>query len=460
MLLRLKRGTTTIILSGDGGVILGCTYTPRTPDVDEQEVRTILRSGGEITAMARRNVTESASVVLAGPASAILNMVRQLEALLPVESVDRRGKSVYVEYRAEGTGDVYRSEVLAGRVEWPDRPLDPWLASGVAEVLVIWTRRYYWEDTTLRDVPLSNGNGSGVTTGLTIYNHNDGGAGHDNFVDIDGADVTGVIPAPARILLANTSGVDYSLRNIYIGHNVQSAPGTFNAILEGEASTAGGTTVADSGSSNGSYRSLTWSGPLNNIFGFQWPLGSTRLAQARGHYFRVLARLAGLSGTVFARLSLRYPADLPLTAIAESMAEIQLRSGALLQDLGVIQIPPFNLSQPVDLALVVILRSPGSGSLLLDFVQLTALDSWRHLYQLGYLTEATDTVVDDGIENVAYVQEADGDQVPIYASYGQPIHLWPGRDQRLTFLWDEANNMNITRTFAVQVQYRPRRLTV
>lgn len=462
MLLQLRRGPTVVTLSGDGATIAGCTYVPRAPDIDEQQVRSILRSGGELSSLARRNVTESASVILSGSASEILAQARAVETLFPVEEAQRRTAStpVYVEFCIQDSGPLYRAEILVGRVEWPNRPVGPHLAGGAAELLVSWTRRYFWEDTTLHTVPLSNGNGTDVTTGLTIWNHNDGHAGHDNFVAVAGAHVQGVIPAPARVELLNNTDADYALRNIYIGHNVQATPGALDAVIEGETSTAFGATVSDGASSGGSFRRASWGGAQDHTsLLFDWTLSRTLLGHTQGNAFRLLARFANApSGPVYAKVSLRYPAHTPITVLQET-GEVLL--GGRLADLGILRLPPIAPSaNSVALALVLTVRSAGSGALDVDFIQLTALDSWRHVQQLGYVLEADDRVIDDGGEAVTYGEEPGGDHVPIYAGYGQPVHLWPGADQRLSVLWDEEGGMNIARTFAMALRYRPRRLTL
>lgn len=462
MLVRLRRGSKLLTLSGDGATIAGCTYIPGSPNIDEQQVRSILRSGGDITALARRNVTESVSLILTGSASAILAQVREIETIFPIEEPERRASAdrIYIEFRIQDTGDIYRSEILVGRVEWPSgTPIGPRLSAGAVEIVVLWTRRYFWEDTVLRTVPLSNANGSNVTTGLTVWNHDDGGTGHDNFANIAAANVEGVIPAPAYIDLKNNTETSYGLRNIYIGHNVQSTPSSFPAMIEGESSVAG-TSVSDSNSSNGSFRRASWVGAQNhNSFFFQWTLSSSLLNQAKGNYFRLLARFAnGPIGTIFVKTSIRYPADTPITSLQET-SEVLL-SGSL-QDLGVLRLPPIpSLSNPVSLALVLTVRTATSGTLDVDFIQLTALDSWRHLQQLGYILSANVSVIDNGLEGITYAETSGANQTPIYASYGQPIHLWPGVAQRLLFLWDELGGMNIARTFSAIVRYRPRRLTI
>ncbi len=59
-------------------------------------------------------------------------------------------------------------------------------------------RRNYWEGA-LTAIPLTNSNGADVTSGLNIYNCNDGDGVspniRENFADIDGADIDGTYHA-------------------------------------------------------------------------------------------------------------------------------------------------------------------------------------------------------------------------------------------------------------------------
>lgn len=454
MLLQLVKGATTVTLSGDGLTIAGCTYTPRTPEDSLSVVTSNWRNGGEIVAQAKRNVTESVSVVLAGSSSAVISQVRAIEALFPVEEAQRRpaSETLYVQYRQEATGDVYRSEVLAGRVEWSSSLFSAGLASGAVEITIIWQRRWFWEDAMLRDVPLSNGNGSNVTNGLTIWNHDDGGTGHDNWVTVNAASVGGVIPAPAQIEMETLQNI--WLHKMCIGHNVQAAPTSLAVMLEGESSVQGGSNSADAYASNGAWRYVSWAAPANGVVIFQWNLSASTLAKMRGNYFRVLARIYSIPSDAYVTVSLRYPTNFLLSTIA-STQETMIQN-AYLQDWGLLKIP--DLTNTVELALVVAIRSATAGTLMLDFLQLTPVDSWRQWNQIGYGLETGDTYVDDGKQ--AWLQDGAGLQYPLLIADGNPIMLWPGRDQRLYFLADGSVKMYPEWQFKVKVKYRPRRLTV
>ncbi len=462
MLLKLVKGSTTITLSGET-YIAGCTYIPRTPEDNVTATASSWRNGGEVSAVVKRNVTESATVILQGTASQMLAQARAIEALLPTEDAQRRAAStkLYVEYRQESTGDTYRAEVLAARVEWPNQPLTPWLASGAVSITIIWQRRWYWEDTTLRTLALTNGNGADVTAGLTVFNHDDSYStefplvSHDNWVSIAAAAVTGVIPAPAHIEITNNQTL--ALAKICIGHNVQANPATLAHILEGEASTiAGAGDITDAGASGGKWRTASWTGAITGTKIFKWTLSAAQLLAMGGNYFRVLARVSGQAAGMYVRVGLWGPTSSALTLFAAA-EEVEAQATPL-QDWGVIQLPPFTLTKPYDLALAVEMRCAGTDTLDLDFLQLTPIDSWRQVRQIGYQLAATDVYVDEG-NGAAYVQDASGYQYPILIADGDPIMLWPGYDQRLYFLFGGAS-MDPAWTFGVKVKYRPRRLTL
>ncbi len=362
-----------------------------------------------------------------------------------------------MQYRQEASGDVFRSEILVGRVEIPSQSLAPNLSSGAMEVNITWKRRWFWEDTTLRAIPLTNSNGTSNVTGLTVWNHDDAGTGHDNWVDIAAANVTGVIPAPARLEL--TLNQDAALYKICIGHNVQASPSSFSHILEGENSVGIGSNSSDANASNGQWRDVSWGTAVSDLQIFQWNLTAAQLAYAAGNYFRVLARVKDHAAGQFVRVGLWWPTDTPLSRLVAA-EEVEMK-GLSMEDWGIIQIPPFALPSSASLALIVELRAANSGYCKLDFLQLTPIDSWRQIRQVGYTLEDTDTYIDEG-NGLAYVQDSGGLQYPIIMADGDPIMLWPGRNQRLYFLatGSTTNSMNPAWTFDVKAWYRPRRLTV
>lgn len=463
MLLRLNKGGTIITLSGDGAVIRAATYIPRTPNLGEEEIREMLR-GGHWAALDALRVAETASVILEGTAVAMLAQVREIQALMPLYRARYDNERLWVEYRAEDSGNTYRAEILKLDVPLPEVPIGPRLDSGVLEIIVGWEREFSWADTVETEVGLDNGSTATPTIGgVAIRNHHDTGT-DTNIVDIAAADITGVIPAPCRIVLRNEAAASVAYDNVYIGHNFKSGPLTFDHILEGEANEAGGGSVLPSVADNtnysgGFYYERTWATSIaHSSVLYSYTIPGSQLESANGGWFRLLARFATApNSTTRVKVTLLHQTAFKLY----ETPEVKL-SGDLLQDLGTIQLPPAlaGLAFLGDIMLRITARDTVAGSLSIDFIQLTPLDGWRHLQTLGG-TYATNTeLVDDGMADLLYTDEGGTDKYANLVAEGHRILLWPGRAQRLYFLFDEATTMNIQRLSDVQVFYRPRRLSL
>jgi hypothetical protein len=408
-------------------------------------------------------VTESARVTMVGAnPAAVQALQNSIEALfIEAEHYQRSeglGNQVFVEYRAGSSGTIWRSEILRGGVE-PSAETGSvaWWEDTAIQALVTWRRRFFWEGART-ELPLANGSGSG-TGGRTVYNHDD--AGHDNWVDVDEGDVDGVLPSPVELEFENTFNDSDRLYRLYAGLNAFSAPATFPHILEGEdaAFSVGGSSTASGLSSNGFYEDVTWAGD-SEVLIFRWALSTSLLAAAQGNYFRLLARFASAIGSdIKITPKITFPTGTPLTVVAQGQ-ETTLGT-RLIQDLGAMQIPPWLPGETnlmgVDLCLYG--RKVGGGTFNLDFVQLTPLDGYRVLREIGYGVLYGWFLVDDGIEGKLWAGTS-GSRGGWYTGFGQQIHLWPGRDQRLYFLATDGGGSVIARTMVVSAFYRPRRITI
>ncbi|MFP4344257.1 MAG: hypothetical protein ACLFU8_06165 [Anaerolineales bacterium] len=472
MILRITDGTTTVNLTGGSdGIYGGAEYVPRTPDVSEMEFTAeALRDGGELIQATRRNVVESLLLVLTGASrSALESTLHDLERLLEgaARYQERKvGARVYVEYRKADSGDVYRSEILRGSVQPSEETAgEAYFAAGAIQVTVAWKRRFYWEGPE-SELSLTNAHGSGVS-GITVYNHYD--SGNENFVAIDGDDVDGVLPAGCRLVIMNTYNDTSRLGDVIIAHNIFSYPTTLDHVLEGEDAdyVAGGASAAPASPdvstySAGQYQPVSWTGDTLTQ-AIRWQLSAALLSACAGGWFRLWGRFTTSPSGTKITPRITFPSGTPLTVVAEA-AEVTLGSGTL-QDLGVLQIPPWLPAetdlQQVDLTLYA--RETGGGSFNLDFLQLTPLDGYRYLYPRGYGSSYERQIVDDSIHNVLYTENypSGGVKTGHYLGRGNRILLWPGRDQRLYFLatnW--TGGAEVLRTLGIRVYYRPRRLTL
>ena len=321
-------------------------------------------------------------------------------------------------------------------------------------------RRYYWEDTTLRTLPLSNGAGSNVTAGLALYNHDDGAAGHDNWVQIAADQVTGVLPAGCQVRLTNAVGAARTYSKIYLALNAFSDPGNFTHILEGESRASGGTIVSDATAySNGQALNFTiGSGITPGTAAFVWTLPAATLQDAAGRPFRLLARFVGGSGTTTAYAEVRAANGTSVLWRGDTVAMPDLYGGLL--DFGVVPLPPGGYSTAYG-ALTLALTFTGVALRYLDFIQLTPMDAFTMIECVAPCANG-ETVVADSIENRQYIVSGSAELSYASASGGELL-LHPGAINRLLVLQENLTGTNrgeIGETFTVIVRYRPRRLTI
>lgn len=462
MILRLTDGTNTTNLVG--GPIYRADYVPRTPEMSvvEYEPATVL-DGGEAASITRRNVTEQCDVTISADTMAEVEAaLHEIEAffLRAVEFQNRRGGSrVYVELATDGS-TVYRSEILYGRVELGEQPL-MWLASGPAlSAALIWRRRFYWEASDEVTLALTNTYGTG-SSGV-IYNHLT--AVFENYVAIDGADVDGVLPTPARIEITNTYATDI-LANVIVGHNVYADPDDLVPELECEgALTDVGAVYTDVTCAGGEYVLLNMAATRELLL--TWTISSEVLSSCRGRFFRLWLRCQDKPAADTYLTPKMILGIGTLQVVAEGQ-ETKLNTGQVLQDLGVLQIPPYLMGDTgvlfqMDLALYG--RSASLGTLAVDFLYLMPLDGYRELRPRGYGMAQDITLVDDGIADSIWVQGygiGSDELIGLYYGLGPRVTLIPDRDQRLYFLMSNTDgDAEIERTATVVVKYRPRRLTV
>jgi len=476
----LTDGTTTLDLAAGASCYLQ-SYVPRSPDLTTQDLDPgALHDGGERASTTRRNVTESARVLVSAQAGGAPDpavaraAIRSIEALLrQAEEWQRRrvGAAVYVVYGPQGAeaSDLYRSEVLSGRVELSDSALKAgYLDEGLVEILVVWTRRFYWEANSETELSLTNGGGSG-TGGQTVYNHDDAGAGHDNYVAIAAGDVAGVLPTPARLAVTNSlNDANSKTRTLWVGHNAFSEPASFAHILEGEDDTEGAVQV-DATCSGGNFQRVVMG--ASEVLLFSWALSTTQLTYCASNWFRVLCRFANLpAANAHVRLKLdRAGAG---STIIWSGPLVNLSDELSIQELGTLQLPPFLTGGTAAACYLQIFGYADSGTpnIDIDFLQLTPLDSYRQFTSSVLYVVYNDRLVDDEPAGYLYVDTpatpANGRQGGT-VSIGSQILLWPSRAQRLYFLqraWTSGAPTDelaaIDRTLTVRVYYRPRRLTI
>jgi hypothetical protein len=436
VLLRLNQGGTTYsLVSGDVMVTEG--YTPR------------------VGAVGDPTVVDSIPLLLFGATAAAVQAVawaieRHLVAARKRQA-DQAGTRVYLEMWLDADSEYWRSEILDGRLTFAEGALDTQSTRKVEAVLLL-ERVNFWESGE-GELAISNKISSAATGGRTIGNHTDGdaAASSGNWGQVAAGQVGGSLPTPALITLANATASSQDYRNIYFGLNAYSDPVNFAHMIEGEAAAPSyGTSVSLSSCSGGAYLSKTVTG---SSF-IQWTLPAATMQAAQGRFFRLLARLASISGSCYLRPVVRDSTGLVDLFVGD---ERLVSSEVALVDLGALPLPPsVGAVSWGDLTLLLMVRSVAGVTLGLDFVQLTPADSFAQVRQRGLSIPAGGVITLDGIEGAVY-----GGGSPIYTPIQMPLWLQPNLLQRIYVLHDEGTGAPvITNTFTVRVYYRKRRLTL
>lgn len=129
-------------------------------------------------------------------------------------------------------------------------------------------------------LPLSNGSGSRQINGLTLFNHDDEGLGHDNWFRIDAQELELKSPVLMRFQIENNF-TGSTLADFYLG-SLPYAVGEVQPILSFEAENGGlGTVITNGRASAGKYAQLHWSGKDWQTLG-SWTLGPMLVSQING----------------------------------------------------------------------------------------------------------------------------------------------------------------------------------
>lgn len=306
----------------------------------------------------------------------------------------------------------------------------------------------------LTQIPLTNGNGTNNTTGLTVSLHNAGTA--YSYAQIAGSAVTGSAPAPVQLELTNNTGGSVTYYEVLVANNAFSDPANFPHVLQAESAlvSGSGTVSSDATCSNGQY--VGWS--FTNSSAQQYTLSQTLLQDALGYDFHLLARFRSQTARVFVRPHI-YDATGMFVLWSGDEVEIPQVAPSVF-DLGVIPLPPGGYSTAYGaMRLWLAWRAEGSvGALDTDFFAFFPADTFRRL-RVPVTVSSSGIIVDDGIEGRAYLRTGTA-ELPVVQPQGMPLLVWPGMTQRLYFTWSLFNwTAPITQTFSVKAWYRPRRYT-
>ena len=459
-------GLPEVITALNGGGYAVVNYEPTPPDLSLEDIQTAFRDSNYLL-IARRHVTEAATIrITATTHDALRGLVNSLEAIL------RRAEdpvyTVYVRYRPHGlSSQVYRSEVLTGQViiEAGEMDWGRWEKKTIL-LKVTWTRRYFWEDVTLTEIPLTNAINAKNADGLQVHNADD--ATRDNYALASADVLKGTIPAPIRLEMVHGGTDAGAINTLWVGVNSFQSPQTFSGVLQGEAAVAG---VVPTSVQPGAANAALYSGGQARVFGpllgdypnsgMYWTLATAFLNQSRGAYFMALARFTAQGtnpngGQFGLRMAI---GGLELWQGPMN----RVRNNNMLQELGAVQLPPgavYDAYHPIELHFLA--QRLGSFSYALDDLILLPLTSYRKIEAIVYAINATNRIVLDEIEGKLYSdRHGNAGSVTNYIVSGTQLSLWPGINQRLVFAWMGSDGTAPPgASLRVRAFTRERRLTI
>ena len=370
------------------------------------------------------------------------------------------GGCVSLGCQVDSADGYYLSPVSGGWIEqMGNGPADRGYGSLAVKLHV--TRANWWEKAIASVVNLTNLQGDSkvdlIETGLLqVINHTD--AGHSGYVAIASTSVLGSLPARTVITYNNSTNDALLLRNLYINHNVYSAPATLGLILEGEAGT-GGTATVDAVCSGGYYQAITWSGTAANLLEY-WTISGANVDKFACSECHAIARLKNVHA--YNDLWFQWQVQYGAVKLWESPWVLGV-AGAALQELPLVRVPPWYLSgisASSDMKLCLYARrdSGTNQALDLDYIQLMVQDGYRKLEGI-YPIPYNFALRDDGYSGIVDTVNQIGapGALSSHVGRGSQIMLRPGVAQRLYFLADMDDlTAGIARTGVVSVLYYPR----
>jgi len=399
-----------------------------------------------------------------------LDEIRALNRLLHQAELAQENRAfdrVYLEFSPDGTVSYWRSEIVRARGEFADTTFKYayWLNNTqFADVFL--ERMNFWEGPEAQ-LSLTNPNGTANTTGLKVYNTNDGtgsgGSARYNYVQVAGTAVLGDLPAATRLemIYDDRAGGTATLDYIWIGKK-QSDLTNFDPILEAEDSNKTG--VADATQSGGQYASGT---AVTNVIAnlMIWTFGTALIDAYAGRYYKAFIKFRGAEGAEASDsyFEFRWVDDDVSTIWTSSRYKPAIGDTYNFVDMQTIPVPPWlqGLGNQ-GTAYMTVAAAPstyGTAVYDLDYVILLPTDGYRAIDLNA--NDVGNRVIDDGIDDRTYTDNASGaNRVGVLATLGSPIMLEPSTNQNLYFIAKTNTSFSINAGLIVKLYYRPRRLTI
>lgn len=435
--LSLTDGTTSVVLSSTDGVL--ADYYPATAAADAE------------------SISETISVNLINTLATIdANMVKIEKLLEQARNYQRNPESytmVYLSLTLDA--NTWTSPVFDGIIESTPAMLSYERATGTRDVKIRVNHAPYWEGAEAT-VLITNGNGTDQTQ-LNIKDANDGTGSSpnkiNNYVEIPATQITGDTPSPAKISIGPTTALTDA--SLYIHHAVEILASLPKIYYEAEDGT-GGTKTANATSSGAFYHAITWAG---DAWSKVWyvDIAASDVLKLKYMDYEILAAFYGVpAATVYFQVKLS--SNNGTNVIWTGPIKKATTQGIL--SLGVAKIPPGYAVSWGKIRVEIYARKAGGGACDLDYIQLSPTESVMRVEGIYMASSYSGIEIDgnnDRVSNYIYLGPGGGTgNLPLEWS-GDYIYLYPGKLQRLYFLWGNTAGVVATDTLIVTISYKPRR---
>lgn len=410
---------------------------------------------------AGETVKEEMLIVLRGTITEIeayLFLLEKVSELTRQYNFEGYGIPQYIRIQYE-SGEYWYSKLISFEL-FNEKSSLSYLAKGSVGIRVELERENFWSGEE-EAIPISNGNGANVTTGLTVLNHNDSTYGDDNFAYINALNFPTDLPAPLRIEVKNTFGTG-TMKDLIIGSNQYNAnEGPLDGlVMEMEAGT-GGTPAADANCSGGQYNSLTWS---VTTWASLWTkaMVASELSDYRGRIVIPVLRLRAAHGLASIYLKLRL---LRGTTVIAEYKDSWSKPGYGYIIFQPIKLPPNEMAYelyPVPYTVEVMgLQAGASATIQADYLAFIPTESIGQYLAVENLA-VNDRLIDDAFAQVVYTATAGNQEMITHKAISNGHYLKPGMYGAYVYFFHSDNNdlAQIDRTLSIKIWGRPRKRIV
>ena len=406
-------------------------------------------------------VKEEMLIVLRGTIAEIeayLFLLEKVSELTRQYNLEGYGIPQYIRIQYE-SGEYWYSKLLSFELINGEKSLS-YIAKGSLGIKIELERENFWTGEE-EIIPISNGNGANVTTGLTVLNHNDSTAGHDNFVYINALNYPTDLPAALRIEVKNNFGTG-TMKDLIIGSNQYNAnEGPLDGLVMEMESGTGGTPTADGGCSGGQYNSITWAVTTWASLWYKAMVAS-ELGDYRGRVVIPVLRLRAAHGTPSIYLKLRL---LRGTTLIADYKESWSKPGYGFVIFQPIKLPPNEMAYslyPVPYTVELMgLQSGASATIQADYLEFIPTESIGQYLAVENLAQY-DRLIYDAFAQVVYTATAGNQEMITHKAISNGHYLRPGMYGAYVYFFHSDNNdqATIDRTLSIKIWGRPRKRIV